>query len=433
MLPVSNGSLSEPYRLAPNLLEALVQNSLDAMIITEARPLDPPGPRIVFANDSVTRMTGYTQKELIGASPHLFTGSLTDRVALDRIRAALEQYRPITEELINYRKDGSPFFVQLQLLPVATIPGQEFSHFISIQRDLTLQRQAELALRAGEERMRRLVENLPIGAVFCHGNDLIANRASERITGYYREEIKTREVWFQLLYGDSRQTVQGWYEADRLAGFVEPRLVTLYTKKGEARQVEFAAYSEGDSEIWIFRDVTESQRLQRLMKQTERTAHVGGWELPVPSQCVYWSEEVYRLHDLEPGTFFPTLDATISFYTPESQVLIRKLVERAIDHGEPFDAELELRTAKGRVIQVRSVGEVERQGGRTTRVFGSIQNITVFKQSLREREEFVANMQQTQKLESLGVMAGGIAHDFNNILAGMMGFAELARAHTRSR
>jgi PAS domain S-box-containing protein len=393
MLPVSNGSIPEPHRLAPNLLGALVHNSLDAMIITEARPFASPGPRIIFANNAVTRMTGYTHDELIGATPHIFHGPLTDRDALDRIRDALEQYRPITEELINYRKDGSPFFLQLQLVPVAEVQGQWFSHFIGIQRDITLQRQAELALRTGEERMRRLVENLPIGAVFCHGNELIANRASERITGYYREEIKTRDLWFQLLFGESRPTVQRWYEADRLAGFAEPRLLTLYTKKGEARQVEFAAYGEGDAEIWIFRDVTESQRLQRLMQQTERTAQIGGWELPVPSQCVYWSEEVFRLHDLEPGTIFPTLDTAISFYTPESQALIRKLIQRAVDHGEAFDAELELRTAKGRMIQIRSVGEVERQAGRTTRVFGSIQNITTFKQSLREREEFVANMQ----------------------------------------
>jgi PAS domain S-box-containing protein len=428
MLSALNGTLRESPSLAPNLLEALVRNSTDAMLITEARPFSQPGPRIVFANDAICQLTGYTPEELIGATPRLFQGPLTDRSALARIRQALEEYRPITEELVNYRKDGHLYIIQLQLMPVAIVPGEWFSHFIGIQRDVTLQRQAEYTLRAGEERMRRLVENLPIGAVFCHADRVLANRASERITGYYRDELQTREQWFRLLYRENWQSVLRWYEADRLSGFPEPRLVTLFNKRGEPRQVEFAGYGEGESEVWIFRDVTETQRMQRLMTHTERTAHVGGWELPVPSEYVYWSDEVYRLHEVEPEEFIPNVSRAISFYTPESQAIVTNLVQRAIEHGEPFDAELELRTAKGRLIQVRSVGQVDRQDGRTTRVFGSIQDITVFKQALREREQFLANMQQTQKLESLGVMAGGIAHDFNNILAGMLGFAELARS-----
>ncbi|MFQ3651480.1 MAG: response regulator, partial [Gemmataceae bacterium] len=95
--------------------------------------------------------------------------------------------------------------------------------------------------------------------------------------------------------------------------------------------------------------------------------------------------------------------------------------------GDPFEVELELRTAKGRLVWIRSVGQVDRVDGCVTRLYGSVQDITPFKEAQRDREQFLANLQQTQKLESLGVMAGGIAHDFNNILAGMMGFAELAR------
>jgi PAS domain S-box-containing protein len=398
------------------------------MLITEARPLDRPGPRIVFVNDAVCQMTGYTADELVGCSPRIFQGPLTDREALRRIREALQEYRPITEELVNYRKDGSLYIIELQLMPMAGESGAYFSHFIGIQRDITLRRQAEMALRAGEERMRRLVENLPMGAVFCQGNELHANRASERITGYSRDQFQTLDDWFYLLYREEADHVRSMYEADRLAGFPEPRLVSLYNKKGEPRQVEFAAHGEGDNEVWIFRDVTDTERLERMLSQAGRAARVGGWEIHIHSRQVYWTEETYRIHEVEPGQFTPNLDEAIHYYTPECRPIIENAVSRAIDLGEPFDLELDFLTARGRQLRVRSVGLVEQAQGRTTRIYGSIQDITLIEQARQEREQFQVNLLQTQKLESLGLMAGGIAHDFNNILTGILGFAELARA-----
>ncbi|MFQ3651855.1 MAG: PAS domain-containing protein, partial [Gemmataceae bacterium] len=354
------------------MLEELVRNALDAMIVTEARPVDPPGPRIVFVNAAVTQISGYTREELIGATPRIFQGPLTDRAALDRIRQAIQEYRPITEELVNYRKDGSPFFVQMQLMPVAADPEQEFSHFVCIQRDVTLQRQAELTLRASEQQMRRMVENLPLGAVFCDGTNLIANRASERITGYQRTELQSVQQWFQILYREEWQSIYQLYLADRLAGFPQPRIVTLYTKKGEPRRVEFAAYSEGDKEIWIFRDVTETERMQRLMIQTERTARIGGWEMVLPSQQVYWSDEVYRLHEVDPETFIPTYERVLSFYDSQTQNYLLSMVQHSLETGDPFEVELELRTAKGRLVWIRSVGQVDRVDGCVTRLYGSV-------------------------------------------------------------
>ena len=69
----------------------------------------------------------------------------------------------------------------------------------------------------------------------------------------------------------------------------------------------------------------------------------------------------------------------------------------------------------------------EREEGRTVRLYGSFQDVTDRKQAEAERQAFQRNLQETQKLESLGVLAGGIAHDFNNLLTGILGNAELIR------
>lgn len=125
------------------LLESAVANAHDAILITQAEPIDEPGPRIVYVNAGFTRMTGYTSEEVIGKTPRILQGPKTDRAHLDKIRTALSQWSPLSLELINYRKDGSEFWVELNLVPFADESGW-YTHWMAIQRDITERKQAEM-------------------------------------------------------------------------------------------------------------------------------------------------------------------------------------------------------------------------------------------------------------------------------------------------
>ncbi len=122
------------------LLEACIARLNDMVMITEATPLDEPGPRIVFVNDALEVRTGYSRQELIGKSPRLLQGPATDRAVLDRVRAALRGAQPVCVELINYTKDGTPFWVELDMVPVANNAGR-VRHYVAVQRDITANRQ----------------------------------------------------------------------------------------------------------------------------------------------------------------------------------------------------------------------------------------------------------------------------------------------------
>ncbi|MCB0177049.1 MAG: PAS domain-containing protein [Anaerolineae bacterium] len=124
------------------LLESAVIHARDGVLITEAEPLDEPGPAIIYANDAFCRMTGYTMAEVIGRSPRFLQGPQTDRRALAKIRQALLDRAPIRIEIINYRKDGAPFWVELNIAPVFNDGGQ-LTHFTAIQREITDLKQAE--------------------------------------------------------------------------------------------------------------------------------------------------------------------------------------------------------------------------------------------------------------------------------------------------
>ncbi len=130
------------------LLESVVVNANDAVLITQAEPIDLPGPRIVYCNAAFTRTTGYTQEEVLGLTPRILQSERTDRSALAKLRMALSRWEPIEVELLNRHKDGTDFWVELSIVPVANEEGW-FTHWVSVQRDVSDRKRAEeTAVRA---------------------------------------------------------------------------------------------------------------------------------------------------------------------------------------------------------------------------------------------------------------------------------------------
>jgi PAS domain S-box-containing protein len=143
------------------LLESCVSRLNDIVLITEAEPIDAPGPRIVFVNDAFERRTGYTREEVLGQTPRLLQGPRTQRAELDRIRAALEKWQPVRAELINYTKGGEEFWLDLDIVPIADAKGW-FTHWVAVERDITQRKRAEQALVDSEQRYAALFEMAPV-------------------------------------------------------------------------------------------------------------------------------------------------------------------------------------------------------------------------------------------------------------------------------
>ncbi|MEP4810035.1 MAG: PAS domain-containing protein, partial [Luteolibacter sp.] len=133
------------------LLNQCVSLINDVVLITEADLLDEPGPRIVFVNEAFLQCTGYSREEVIGRSPRLLQGEGTQPDRLKKIREALELGLPVQTELLNYKKNGEAFWVDLDIVPVSGASG-EVTHFVAVQRDITSRKLAEESARANELR-----------------------------------------------------------------------------------------------------------------------------------------------------------------------------------------------------------------------------------------------------------------------------------------
>lgn len=133
------------------LLESTVVNANDAIVIFEAKPGDLSGRRILYINEAFTEMTGYPSEEAVNKTLQILSGPKTNRKETDKVREALDRWEAVRGELINYRKDGSEFWAEYNIVPVADEKGS-FTHWISIQRDITGRKWAE------EERERMLKE-----------------------------------------------------------------------------------------------------------------------------------------------------------------------------------------------------------------------------------------------------------------------------------
>jgi PAS domain S-box-containing protein len=213
------------------------------MLVTDATL---PGNPITFANKAFSNLSGYTFDELLGQDPHFMNGEKTDPEAIRRYKEAIREGRDENLEIVQYRKDGTPFRAMLFASPLGDGQGTVTNHFLSYL-DITRRYEAEADLRA-------LTVELE-GRVASRTQELEA--ANERLTSLVAEremllvEVNHRaknslSVGASLLQLQGRRQpnpgVRSLFEesADRLHAMA--RVHDMLSRSEHAQRVDMATY-----------------------------------------------------------------------------------------------------------------------------------------------------------------------------------------------
>lgn len=133
------------------LLESVVVNTSDGVLITDASER----PKIIYVNDALIKMSGYSREELIGAYPDILHGTDSDQYELKKLKQAVADLSACTVELVNYTKSGESYYVSVNLNPIKETDGK-LVRWVSIQRDVSDERRYINEIEARNKKLNEI-------------------------------------------------------------------------------------------------------------------------------------------------------------------------------------------------------------------------------------------------------------------------------------
>jgi len=378
--------------------------------ISISDPADDDNP-LVDVNRRFQELTGYDADEILGRNCRFMQGPNTDPETVAEIRQAIDQERPITAELRNYRRDGTEFWNRLTVAPVRD-EGGEVVNYVGFQEDVTDRRESERALALSRE----LLETLPVGVlrttpdsdgtfdyvnpalVSLFGADSADQLRDERIDDFYVDP-EERENLIRSLRAADNDRISRELRIERLDGEERDVLMTASLARDDT----------GMEHVYkVVQDITTRKERERALERYERLVE----QLPIG---------VYQNTPGPDGEFTLLNDAMISIFDAESK---EKLRERAVsdlyvdpeereafsdqlrDTGVVEEREIQLETLAGRRIWA-AVTAISREVDGDVVFDGVIRDITARKEYEDRLEE------QRDNLEILNRM---LRHDIRNDL-----------------
>lgn len=409
------------------LLSTCLARLNDTVMITEASPLDEPGPRILFVNDAFLRLTGYSREEVLGRSPRFLQGPDTDRQKLHEIRDALERQEAVRVEILNYTKAGAKYWVETDVAPLFDSSGR-LAHFVAVQRDTTERRENEQALRESEARHQRAASQLKkitdssldvICSLDAEGHFVTVSRACEDVWGYTAKELVGTPYLDYVVEGDreASMAVAGKVlNGEQVFGF-ENR----YRKKdGRTVHLQWTSrWSETEQLVFaVARDISDSKSYSARIAQQASLLDKARDAIIVRDlgdKVVFWNASAERLYGW-------TAEEVLGrdYESMVYQDLTSPRVDRSVllSKGE-WVGEVDQVAKDGTLLCIEAhCTLVQGEDGRPDSILTINTDVT-------RRKKLEQQFLRAQRMESVGTLAGGIAHDLNNVLAPILMAVEL--------
>jgi PAS domain S-box-containing protein len=425
------------------LLQSVVLHANDAVMITEANAAAGNAPRIVYVNRSFSVMTGYPEDEILGRAPDFLHGPDTDLESSERVRTAAARWEPVRVEMINYRKDRSKFWAEMDIAPMADANGW-YTHWIAILRDTTARKQSEERLRERELRLQQLADQQAaiLDALPAHvalldrdGSILSVSRSWHDFAVASGIDAPTPVGRNYLEFGASNCWAElGPAITEGLAALLAGRLPQFSIdhpsdQGGWRRWYRFMAaplvIGRSAGAVVMHLDVTSNKLAEEALRREKEFSE---FLIKSSTEGIVVFDREFRITLWNPGM------ERITGLTVDRVLGQRMFDALAYLVGTVGEAAMRS-TLTGRETslydQRYAIAESGREGNydgffsplysRGREVIGGIG----FLRETTERRRIEDALRQSQKMEAVGQLTGGIAHDFNNMLTVIAGNLEL--------
>lgn len=363
---------------------------------------NPHNGRIIDVNRKTLEMYGYTKDEIV----QLDVASLSEgSPPYDQVQVKKNVQRAASDgdhlfEWKAKKKNGDIFWVEVNLKKTV-LDDEEL--VIAIVRDISTRKQQEDELKTQMSRFEYVVQatNLGIWEWNVQTGEIVLNERWANIIGYTLEEITpiSIESWLKHTHPEDLTQIQAALD-DHFRGESDYYEIEYRMKHKDGSWVwvlekgKVTSWTEDGEPLWMYgthQDVTQRKlaenrlrRSEELSNSIQRLGKIGAWEWDSTTNKVFWTEEVYRIHDMEPDLEEQHMDLTIkkslACYRPEDRPVISNAFRKCFEEGVTYNLEFPFTTTKGRQIWIQT--SAIRTGGKDGKhVMGYIMDITDRKQN----------------------------------------------------
>jgi PAS domain S-box-containing protein len=271
---------------AMRLRDRAINVSADGICITGANEAGNP---LVYVNRGFELLTGYSAEDVLGRNMRLLQGPGTDQAVVRQMRAAIEAKQTFIAEVLNYRKDGKPFWNQLSITPVMDAAGQ-VNHFVAVLHDMSQHKATEQAIEAARQvaeaskaRYEEVVAMIPeviwryeVDARMAFVSSYVSP-VVDRLLGLPAGTIGNDfDKYLSYVHPEDFAIVEGpWVETLRTLAKEATVEYRLCKPDGTTVWVRStgSAHTQPDGRIVVFgttRDITEQKRAEEAVRESEQ-------------------------------------------------------------------------------------------------------------------------------------------------------------------
>jgi len=385
----------------------------DAVISTDMDGL------MAAMNPVAESLTGWSEKEATGKPLETIFKIINEKTrkpAESPVACILKTGNIVglTNHTLLIARDGKEIPISDSGAPIRNDAG-DITGVVLVFRDQTEERAIRKALEDSEAHYHQLFDNMT-SAFAVH--EMIYDEQNNPIDYRFIQV----NAGFEDIVGIPAEKAIGHTVKELLPATEEYWIKTYAQVVATGKPIKFEHYSQALDKHFevrafrpvphefavVFSDITEIkqakeklERQYRLLKIAGETAKFGGWDVDLKTYISTWSDTVADIHEVPHG-YAPPVDDGMNFYAPEWRKKISQVFTDCAEKGIPYDEEMEIITAKGKRLWVRTIGRALKDGnGSIIKVHGSFQDITERKhaeEALQENKELLDNTGRIAKI-----------------------------------